>query len=117
ISFTYQLSDGQDQSGVATVNLTINAINDAPAFTKGANQFVPIDAGLQTVPNWATSISAGPADEANQTLTFVVTSNASGLFSVQPAIGSNGTLTFTPAPHISGIAHVTVTLKDNGGTA
>jgi len=116
-AFTYQVSDGQDQSGVATVNLTITPVNDPPAFTKGANQFVQIDAGAQTVPSWATAINAGPADEAGQTLTFIVTSDGSALFSVQPAVSASGTLTYTPAPHLSGTAHVTVTLKDSGGTA
>jgi hypothetical protein len=29
-SFTYRTSDGSLQSGVATVNLTVNAVNDPP---------------------------------------------------------------------------------------
>ena len=66
---------------------------------------------------WATNISAGPADEAGQTLTFLVTTNNDILFSVLPAVSANGTLTFTPAANTGGSATVTVRLQDNGGTA
>ncbi len=48
-----------------TFGLTVNAVNDAPSFTKGADQTVNEDAGAQTVANWATAISRGPADESN----------------------------------------------------
>ncbi len=116
-SFTYRASDGQAQSGVATVTVTVNPINERPSFTKGPNQLVNQDAGPQTVTNWATAISAGPPDEASQTLTFIVTNDTNALFSVQPAISPDGTLSYTPAPHVYGIAHVTAILKDNGGTA
>ena len=46
------------------------------------------DAGAQTVTGWATAISAGPADEVGQTLTFNVTSNNNtALFAAQPGGG------------------------------
>ena len=75
------------------------------------------DAGAQTVAGWATGVSAGPANEATQTLTFQVTNDNNGLFAVQPAVAANGTLTYTPAADANGEATVTVVLKDNGGTA
>ena len=96
--------------------LTVVPVNDAPSFTKGANQSVNEDAGAQTVNNWATSISAGP-NEAGQTVTFTVTTDFDTLFSALPAIDSSGTLTYTPAANRFGTANITVTLKDNGGTA
>jgi hypothetical protein len=100
------------------VHITVNAVNDAPSFVKGIDQTVNEDAGAQTVNGWATSISAGPADESGQTLTFNVTGNTNpSLFSAAPAISSNGTLTYTSAPNANGAATVTVTLSDNGGTA
>src|SRR5262249_33098575 len=61
---------GIDTSAAQTFTITVTAVNDAPSFTKGANQTVLEDAGAQTVANWATAISAGPADESGQTLTF-----------------------------------------------
>ena len=75
------------------------------------------DSGLFTTNNFVTSISAGPADEAAQTVSFTVTNNNNALFSVQPAINAAGTLTFTSATNANGTATVTVIAQDNGGTA
>ena len=73
--------------------------------------------GAQTVAGWATAISAGPANEAGQTLNFIVSNNNNALFAVQPAVAANGTLTYTPAVDVNGSATVTVQLHDNGGVA
>ncbi|MEO8032937.1 MAG: Ig-like domain-containing protein, partial [Acidobacteriota bacterium] len=108
---------GGPQTASATVALTITAVNDVPSFTKGADQTVLEDAGAQTVPGWATAISAGPADEASQVLNFNVSNNNNALFSVQPAVAANGTLTYTPATNANGTATVTINLHDNGGVA
>ena len=70
---------------------------------------------LQTVVGWATAISAGPADESSQSLSFNVTNGNAALFSVAPAVSAAGDLTYTPAPDANGTATVTVTVTDNGG--
>ncbi len=118
-SFTYKANDGIDNSNTAaTVSITVNPVNDAPSFTKGGDQTVVEDAGAQSVTNWATAISAGPADEAGQTLTFVVTGNSNpSLFAAGPAVSASGALTYTPAPNANGSATITLKLTDNGGTA
>ncbi len=116
-SFTYKVSDGTVDSNSATVTLTVTPINDAPGFTKGADQTVLEDAGAQSVAGWATNINAGPADESGQALDFLLTNNNDGLFSAQPAVSSAGVLTYTPAPNANGTATVTLRIKDNGGTA
>ena len=101
-----------------TFLLTVNLVNDMPSFTKGADQTVNEDAGAQSVPNWATALSAGPPDESGQTLSFQVMNNTNAeLFSSGPAIDSAGTLTYTPAANANGSATITVVLKDNGGIA
>ncbi len=101
-----------------TFTLTVNPVNQRPSFTAGANQTTNEDSGEQTVANWATNISAGPANESGQTLTFQVTGNTNpSLFSTGPAISSTGTLTYTPAANAFGSATIDVVLKDNGGTA
>ena len=94
-------------SDTDAVAITVTAVNDAPSFVVGANQTVAEDAGPQSVPNWATAVSAGPADESGQTLTFLATSDNTALFSVQPAVAPDGTLTFTPAADANGTATVT----------
>jgi hypothetical protein len=108
---------GNDTSTTHNFNIVINAVNDAPSFTKGADQTVLEDSGAHTVSGWATGISAGPADESGQTVTFNVSNDNNALFSAQPAVASDGTLTFTSAANANGTATVTVTAHDNGGTA
>src|SRR5207237_193659 len=123
--FDYTVQDNGTTNGspdfktsTAHVSFNVTAVNYAPSFTKGADQTVNEDAGAQTVNNWATNISAGPADESGQTLTFNVTGNDNtALFSTQPVVSSAGTLTYTPAAHAFGTANITLTLSDNGGTA
>jgi len=108
---------GVDTSAGQTSLITVNAVNDAPSFVKGADQTVNEYSGPFSVPGWATAISAGPANESSQTVSFVVANNNTSLFSAQPAVAPNGTLTYTPSANTSGMATVTVTLKDSGGTA
>jgi CSLREA domain-containing protein len=108
---------GNDTSSSQTFTITVNAVNDAPSFTAGPNQTVNEDAGGQTIANWATNISRGPANESAQTVTFTATNDNNSLFSAQPAIGATGTLTYTAASDANGTATVTLTLKDNGGVA
>lgn len=108
---------GADSSSPATFTITVTAVNDAPAFTPGADQTVLEDAAAVTVAGWATAISAGPGDESGQALNFSLTNTNNGLFSAQPALTTAGALSFTPAANANGSAQVTVTLSDDGGTA
>jgi len=108
---------GVDTSPTVSFTVTVNFVNDAPSFTKGADQTVNENAGAQTVTSWATNISVGPPNESSQTLTFVVSNDNNGLFSAQPSIDATGTLTYTPAQNTTGTATVTVYVQDNGGTA
>src|SRR6185436_17467966 len=70
---------------------------------------------LQTIRAWATILSAGPADEAGQSLNFTIANDNPSLFAVQPSLGLDGTLTYMPLPNAHGVAHVTVVLHDSGG--
>jgi hypothetical protein len=108
---------GGAKSDTDTVAINVTPVNDVPAFTAGAGQTVLEDAGAQTIPNWATNLSAGPADEAGQALSFVVANDNNALFSVQPAVAPDGTLSYTSAPNANGSANITVAIKDDGGTA
>src|SRR5688572_11504823 len=112
---TNVLTGASSSSDSPRIENVVLAANIPPSFTKGLDQTVLEDAGPQTVPGWATAISAGPPDEANQMLTFLVSNTNSGLFTGQPAIAANGTLTYTPAANANGTATVTVQLRDNGG--
>lgn len=98
------------------VSVTVASVNDAPSFTPGGDQTVAEDAGAQSVA-WATAISAGPANESGQALTFQVSNDNPSLFHTEPAISPSGTLTYRAADGASGVAVVTAVLKDDGGTA
>jgi PKD repeat protein len=116
-SFTYTANDGTSNSAAATVTVTVSAVNDEPSFTSGGNITVAENSGAYSAP-WATNISMGPANEAAQTGTFIVTANTNpGLFSVAPTIDAAGALTFTPAADQTGSADITVKFQDNGGVA
>ena len=115
-SFVVQVSDGNGGTDTITVNVTVDAVNDAPSFTKGADQTVLEDCGAQTVAEWATGMSAGPADESGQTLNFIVSNSNNALFSAQPAVSPTGVLIYTPAADANGSATVTLHLHDDGGT-
>ena len=71
---------GVDTSASQTFTITVTAVNDAPSFTKGANQTALEDAAAQTVTGWATAISAGPADESAQTVSFSCSNTTTALF-------------------------------------
>jgi VCBS repeat-containing protein len=99
--------------------ITVDAVNDAPTFTKGANQSVEEGSGAVSVTGWATNISPGPTDEAGQIVSFSVVGNTNpALFSGGPSVSaSTGTLTYTVASGVSGSSTITLRLTDNGGTA
>ena len=115
-SFGFTATDVSAETSVAgTVAITIDAVNDEPSFTKGADQTVGEGALAQTVVGWATDLDAGPADEIGQTLAFVLDADLPALFSAQPAVAADGTLTFTPAADAYGTATVDVYAQDSGG--
>jgi large repetitive protein len=108
---------GIDSSAPVAFSVTVSPVNDAPGFTAGADQLAISLLGAQSVAGWATGISPGPANESAQTVSFSVTVDNPGLFSVQPTVASDGTLTYTPGLLAVGVATVTVRAVDSGGTA
>lgn len=116
-SFTYKVNDGTVDSNTATATVTVSAVNDAPSFTKGADQSVAANSGPHSVAGWATAISAGPANESGQSVSFTVTAANATLFSAGPALAADGTLTYSLATDASGSSAVQVTAMDDGGTA
>ena len=113
-SFTFTVSDGADQSAPATVQLVVQPVNDPPTFTAGGSVVGIEDTPVST--GWALDISPGPADEAGQAVSFVVTGNSDpGLFAAAPGIDENGILTFSPMPDTLGSSSLEVVARDDGG--
>ncbi|HEX7376146.1 MAG TPA: Ig-like domain-containing protein, partial [Pirellulales bacterium] len=109
---------GHDTSAPQTFTITIVPVNQPPLFTAGTNQTVLENPGTVTVKGWASGISPGVANEASQTLNFLVSTDNPTLFPTPPTIDpATGNLSFTPAFDEVGTATVSVQLHDNGGTA
>ena len=114
-SFTFKANDGTVDSNVATFNLTITEVNDAP--TAVADSKSVAEDGVLTLRCLNVDderFSAGPANESGQTLTVTaVSSTASTHGSVSL---SAGTVTYTPDADFNGAASFSYTVQDNGTT-
>lgn len=109
-NFDYTVSDGADTS-TATVNVTVNAVNDAPVAT---------DDAATTSQNAAVSLNisdllSNDTDVDGDTLSITAVSNVqngTALLDTQA-----GTITFTPATDYSGPASFDYTVSDGIDTA
>ena len=110
-SFSYTVSDGDGGFDVATVSVTVNAVNDAPVMADSAN--FAIDENLPP----ATLVGTAPATDidAGGALTFSITAgNASSAFAIDAATGAIATtapLDFEAVPGYT----LTVQAMDAGG--
>jgi VCBS repeat-containing protein len=120
-TFTYKASDGTAESGVATVTITVNPVNDAPsaaddAYSTDADTALTIDApgvlGNDSDPEGDALSAAMIAGPANGTVTM----NSDGSFTYTPNAGFSGTDTFTykasDGTAESAEATVTITVND-----
>lgn len=120
-SFTYKANDGELDGNVATVTLTVNAVNDAPVATPdeySTDEDTALDVSAEdgVLQNdhdvEASSLSATLATSTSHgSLIF----NSDGSFSYAPATNYNGSDSFTYKPY-DGSAYgtvVTVTLTIN----
>jgi hypothetical protein len=119
--FSYRASDGEASSGVATVAIAVNAVNDDPTFTPGPDVSVNTLEALTFSSQWASGVDPGPPDESAQDVSFAVSfenpADASAFVS-PPQISDDGTLSFTATqldllePRV---IPLTVVLTDNAG--
>src|SRR5207247_109624 len=100
-SFTYKASDGQAQSGVATVTITVTPINDAPVAANDDSYTTPEDTQLTVS---APGVLANDSDVDSDALSAVLVSNTThgtltlngeGSFTYMPALNFNGIDSFT----------------------
>ncbi|WP_404713045.1 Ig-like domain-containing protein [Sphingomonas sp. MMS24-J13] len=117
-SFTYTVSDGHGGTSTATVNLTVNPVNDAPVATSDAfttNEDTPTTFDVRTndtdVDGDALTVTQIDGTAIDATHPVAV---AGGVIS----LGADGKLTFTPAANYNGTPSFTYTVSDgHGGTA
>ncbi len=98
-AFTYKVHDGTVESNVVAVNITVNAVNDAPVAS-GQN--------VQTNEDVATAVVVAATDIDSGPLTYrVVTAPAHGVLS-----GTAPSLTYTPAANYNGPDSFTFAASD-----
>lgn len=114
-SFSYQVNDGQADSNLAKVQVTIDSVNDAPFFLAADPQVSNENAGAQLISPWA-KFNPGASNESEQQVdSYLVTKiSNSSLFAQEPTLDANGSLYYTPAPDRYGTSTFQVTVKDNG---
>ena len=116
-SFTFRVRDGSVNSNTATVAITVTRVNDAPSFTLSQTT---VNGPSGNVPGFATGISEGAANEAPQTVNFIVTrtdTDGGLVFATAPAIVPTGVLSYEVEANSVGTASFRVVLRDSGGTA
>lgn len=106
-----------DSSALDSFTIQVAAVNDPPKFTGGPDQTVDAGTGVRTVAKWASSISAGPADESGQKLAFRVATTKPSLYAERPSLSADGTLRFSPSAAATGADTLSVRLGDDGGAA
>ncbi|ETR68537.1 MAG: hypothetical protein OMM_10421, partial [Candidatus Magnetoglobus multicellularis str. Araruama] len=106
-----------DSVSTISCSLTVKIlpVNDPPMFSSFTVPVIYEDYGEKYI-TWADYISPGPANESDQTCTFIVHPAANALLTSLPTISQNGILNFTTAPNAYGSVVFDVTLKDDGGT-
>ncbi|OQY29945.1 MAG: hypothetical protein B6244_01415 [Candidatus Cloacimonetes bacterium 4572_55] len=104
---------GLDSTEAQSFTITINPVNDPPSFAPQGPIVVYDDVGAQTVTSWATDISTGPPNEADQELNFEITGDFSMFQSAPELDPITGDLTFTPRYGFSGQVDLTVTVTDD----
>ena len=108
-SFTYTIDDGHGGQSTATVNVTINAVNDAPTFTINVlSQTVQYSDPITTV-----NVSVSDVDDATANLTLTVLSAIpAGL----TATAGAGTLTISGNPLVpAGVYPINLKVQDPHG--
>lgn len=111
-SFTYKANDGNADSNVATVSISVNSVNDPPTAVNDTAT-VAEDSGPTAIP---VLDNDSVAPDTGETLTIIaVTQGSNGAV----AITGNGTgLTYRPNDNFAGTDTFTYTVTDgNGGTA
>jgi hypothetical protein len=98
-SFTFKANDGQVASNIATVSITVNAVNDAPVANSQS---------VTTNQNTAKAITLNATDVDGDALTYaIVTSPTHGTLS-----GTLPNVTYTPAANYNGSDSFTFQAND-----
>jgi large repetitive protein len=105
-AITYTISDGRGGTSTATVQITVNPVNDVPVAVNDSAT-TPEDQPV-TIP-----VLANDSDADGNPLTITAATSPNGTVTINP----DGTITFTPNADFNGLATITYTISDGqGGT-
>jgi large repetitive protein len=103
-TITYTISDGNGGTATATVNMTVNAVNDVPVAnpsTAATAEDTPVN-----VP-----VLANDTDLDGNPLTVTAANAPNGTVVINP----DGSVTYTPNPNFNGTDTITYTISDGQG--
>jgi VCBS repeat-containing protein len=107
-SFTYKASDGEAQSALVTVQLTINSVNDTPV-AQADDYAVEEDSELTVA---APGVLGNDSDADGDTLTLELLSETThGTLS----LNADGSFTYTPDENFFGVDSFTYRVSDGNG--
>jgi hypothetical protein len=109
-SFTYTIDDGHGGQSTATVNVTVNAVNDAPAFTiNSLSQTVQYSDPITTV-----TVSVSDVDDATASLTLSILSSIPAGLTVTPTGVGSFTISGNPTV-VAGVYPINLKVEDPHG--
>lgn len=113
-SYVYKVNDGAADSATATVDLTINSINDAPVITEGETVAVTMSEDSSPA---AFSLTLNATDVENDTITWSISSAASHGTASVSGTGLSKSIDYAPSADFNGSDSFVVQVSDgNGGT-
>jgi hypothetical protein len=105
-AITYTISDGRGGTSTATVQITVNPVNDVPVAVN--DSATTAEDQPVTIP-----ILANDSDADGNPLTITAATSPNGIVTINP----DGTITFVPNANFNGPATITYTISDGqGGT-
>jgi VCBS repeat-containing protein len=111
--FTYRVNDGELNSGVATVSITVRPVNDAPTAGAVTLAAVAEDSGARLITQAELLAGASDIDGPALSATHLTLSAGNGTL----ATNGNGTWTYTPALNDDTAASFTYTVSDGSLSA
>ncbi|HEU4837155.1 MAG TPA: Ig-like domain-containing protein [Pyrinomonadaceae bacterium] len=111
-SFTYTIDDGHGGQSTATVNVTVNAVNDAPVFTINLlSQTVQYSDPITTV-----TVSVSDVDDATADLTLTVLSSIPAGLTLTPTGVGSWTISGNPLV-VAGVYPINLKVEDPHGAS
>jgi VCBS repeat-containing protein len=112
-SFAYTLSDGNQGTATATVEITLDGINDAPEVENAIDD-IQVDEDSNIAPINLFNVFED-AEDADADLNYTVTNNSNQNLVATAIDQGNGELSLTLNENANGSADLTVQVEDNNG--